>query len=214
MRTTSRTLATSVVFTSMMAFAARAGAEAPPPPGSASAPVAAPLPSATTGPLYALPPPQPPREVWYGWQTLIAAGASMTVGLVPIFFGEGVALYTYPVGIGGSVFSGPIVHWAHGRVGRGFAVLGMNLGFTGLGLGLSIPIACAVEKCDGFYFTYGMLSSYVGAAIGVALDVALLSTYTPPPPSAFTKPPSVLASMVPILDVGRGRAVFGVGSAF
>ncbi|UQA56885.1 hypothetical protein [Polyangium aurulentum] len=157
-----------------------------------------------------------PREVWYGHQTLIVAGASVTTAAVPsLLFGDtGVAL-SWPAGIGGLVLGGPIVHWAHGRVGRGFAVLGMNLGATGVGIGVfGLPVACAFEKCDGFYLSYGILGSYVGALIGVTIDVAALSTYQPPAPSAVARTPRVLDSLVPVIDVRKDRTVLGLAGAF
>src|SRR5262245_14666089 len=103
---------------------------------------------AASAPAYAQPsatsPPPPPStdpaggEVWYGWQTLIVGGISGAAAVVAIGLGEdgsGVVLGA-PVGLGGFVFGGPIVHWAHGRVGRGFAVLGMNVGVAGVGAAL------------------------------------------------------------------------------
>ncbi|HVK64704.1 MAG TPA: hypothetical protein VM694_09525, partial [Polyangium sp.] len=68
--------------------------------------------------VYALPSVEGPREVWYGWQTLTIAGASLGLGTVPaVFFG--VHPYVWPLSLSGMVFGGPIVHWKHGRVGRG-----------------------------------------------------------------------------------------------
>jgi hypothetical protein len=156
-----------------------------------------------------------PHEVWYGYQTLIVAGASVTTAAVPLVFGESGILLGWPAGLGGLVFGGPIVHWAHGRVGRGFGVLGMNIGAAGVGLGVfGIPVACAFEKCDGFYLTYGILGSYVGALVGVAIDVAALSTYQPPARPAFARTPRVLDSVVPVIDVRRDRTVLGLSGAF
>lgn len=161
------------------------------------------------------PSPPPPRpEVWYGWQSLIGVSVGLTVGIVPSIFSPAMSLYLWPAGLGGVVFSGPIAHWAHKRVGRGFAVLGMNVGAGVLGLVVGgIPVACAVEKCDGFYFVYGLVGSYVGATIAAALDIALLSKYQPPEPRVGARP-SFVESLTPILDVGRGRTVFGLQGAF
>ncbi|MDI1483279.1 hypothetical protein [Polyangium sp. y55x31] len=164
-------------------------------------------------PSYVVLPSEQPRKVWYGWQTITIAGASLGVGTfpAPLF---NVHVYLWPVALTGMVVGGPIVHWKHGRVGRGFAVLGMNLGITGTALGLSLPVGCIFEKCDGFYFQYMMGMSYVGAAIGVAIDAAFLSTYEPPEPQMARRPPSTLDSLVPVLDVRPGHTVFGVAGAF
>jgi hypothetical protein len=156
-----------------------------------------------------------PATRWYGYQTLIVAGASVTTGAVPWAFGETGGVLAWPAGLGGLVLGGPIVHWAHGRVGRGFAVLGMNVGATALGIGVfGIPVACAFEKCDGFYFSYGILGSYVGALVAVAIDVAALSTYQPPVQPAVARTPRVLDSLAPVIDVRTDRTVLGLSGAF
>jgi len=153
-------------------------------------------------------------EVWYGWQSLIGVSASLTTGLASSIFGVSGMVFSWPAGLGGTVFSGPIVHWAHGRVGRGFAVLAMNIGGAGLGLAVGgLPVACAIEECDGFYLTYGIVGSYVGATIGAVIDIALLSKYKAPPRPIATRP-SVLDSVVPVVDLRAGRAVFGLGGVF
>jgi hypothetical protein len=156
-----------------------------------------------------------PRKVWYGHQTLIVAGASVVTGAVPgLVLGESGFALAAPAGLGGLVFGGPIVHWAHGRVGRGFAVLGMNIGASGLGMGIvGLPVACAFEKCDGFYFTYGLLGSYVGALIGVIIDVSVLSTYEPAP-QTMARTPRVIDTLAPVIDVRQDRTVLGVSGMF
>ncbi|MDI1451064.1 hypothetical protein [Polyangium sp. 6x1] len=160
-----------------------------------------------------LPPPEGPRKVWYGWQTLTIAGVSLGVGTVPaVFFG--VHPYVWPLSLSGMVFGGPIMHWKHGRVGRGFAVLGMNVGITGTAVGLSLPVACMFEKCDGLYLEYTIGMSYLGALIGVTIDAAVLSTYEPPAPLTARRPTSTLDSLVPVIDVRPGQTVFGVAGAF
>jgi hypothetical protein len=157
-----------------------------------------------------------PATRWYGYQTLIVAGASVTTAVVPLVaFDEPGLIVGWPPALGGLVLGGPIVHWAHGRVGRGFAVLGMNVGATALGIGVfGIPVACAFEKCDGFYFSYGILGSYVGALVAVAIDVAALSTYQPPVQPAVARTPRVLDSLAPVIDVRTDRTVLGLSGAF
>jgi len=153
------------------------------------------------------------REEWYGWQTLTVAGASLGVGTMPAV-PLGVHPFTWPLGLGGCVFGGPIVHWKHGRIGRGFAVLGMNAGITTLALGASLPIGCQYEKCDGFYFEYMWIMSYVGAMIGVGIDVAFLSTYRPPPSKVAERGPRLIDTLTPMVDVRPDRTVVGVGGLF
>ncbi|MRG91012.1 hypothetical protein [Polyangium spumosum] len=154
-----------------------------------------------------------PREVWYGWQTLTIAGASLGVGTFPAAL-FGVHPYVWPLGLGGVVLGGPIVHWKHGRVGRGFAVLGMNVGGAALGMGLSMPVGCVFEKCDGIYFQYLWAGSYLGALIGVAIDAAFLSKYEPPEPREAALLPRGFESITPMIDVRPDRTVLGVRGLF
>ena len=167
----------AAVLTLITASASAAAQPLPPPPPSGAPP--APPPGAVP-----IAPPLAPREEWYRWQTLIGTGASLTVGFVPGVFSESWLVLVSPLGLGGVVFTGPIVHWAHGRIGRGFGVLGMNMGAAVVGLFVGgIPVACRFEGCDGFYASYGIGGAYVGATITAVIDAAFLSTYNPPPPA-------------------------------
>lgn len=112
-----------------------------------------------------------PREVWYGWQTLIIMGVS-----APLTFAYGVGLF-------GFTFGGPIVHWSHGHVGRGFGALGLNFGLTAVGGLLGVAAFCSNDGCRGLF---GGLSGAAGGVIGGGLglltaniiDVAALSYET------------------------------------
>ncbi len=81
---------------------------------------------------------------WYGWQGLILDGAGLSIGLSvaianahrdsqasganarasrPASFAENMTIPLWALGVVG----GPIIHWSHGRLGIGFASLGMRL---------------------------------------------------------------------------------------
>jgi hypothetical protein len=75
---------------------------------------------------------RPAEREWYGWQTLLLDGLSLTAVGLPVLFGAnstspGVVLIdvvAFP-----TLFLGtPITHMLHGNIGRGFASLGMRLG--------------------------------------------------------------------------------------
>jgi hypothetical protein len=66
----------------------------------------------------------PKKPVWYGWQTLLVDGASVLALLGGI---------TAPVGMVGYFVGGPIVHFAHGHVGKGLGDLGLRVGAPLLG---------------------------------------------------------------------------------
>lgn len=93
------------------------------------------------------------EERWYGWQTLLAATPSNLLGLIGMISEPSLAMAAYPL----NAFAGPIVHWAHGNVGRGFATLGLNL---------SVPLLFAVVG------TVAGRSNDYGGAIGMNLGIA------------------------------------------
>jgi hypothetical protein len=127
--------------------------------------------------LVAEPAPREPHveEHWYGWQTLIVDAAS--VGFViaatvadsePLFW----------VGMGGYLFGAPIVHFAHARVGIGFADMGVR---TAAALVLLFAAVLVLiddfdgDSSDGDSLTVlGIFA--IGALIGAsALDAAVLA---------------------------------------
>ncbi|TKD12731.1 hypothetical protein [Polyangium fumosum] len=185
------------------------GPYAPYPPG----PYPQPPPNGAWGRGYALPLPGWSTEVptqkvkrWYGWQTLIGVVAGDLVSVV----GMGTPI-TY-VGIAGHVLTGPIVHWAHGHVGKGFASLGLNVGLP-LGGGLLGLMAGAGTGYEAIgYVAIGALVGYVAAP---ALDMAVFSTETVEAPQESVKgarailPSSV--TVVPMMGQDRmGLSVMGL----
>jgi len=109
---------------------------------------------------------------WYGWQNLIVDGGVIVGGLVltgATNEAGGVVLVT------GYFFGGPIVHWSHGQVGRGFASLGIRVAapllFAGLGY--------AVFQRDGSGDLRGLAGAILGFGLGVlsaiVIDAAALA---------------------------------------
>ncbi|MRG94139.1 hypothetical protein [Polyangium spumosum] len=135
---------------------------------------------------------------WYGWQTLIGVLAGDLITLV----GQGSAV-SY-LGVVGHVFSGPIVHWAHGNVGQGFASLGLNVGAP-LGGGLIGMMAGAGDGLDALgYAAIGALVGYFAAPI---IDIAAMSTETVEVPNTPKKGARALwpssVTVVPMMDQNR-----------
>lgn len=102
----------------------------------------------------------------YGWQILLASAPADLMALVGLFpRSTEWAMIAYPV----FVFAGPIVHWAHGNVGRGFASLGVNLAapllFAGLGTAIS-------RSGDVYLGAVGMNVGIAGAQLLDALVFA------------------------------------------
>lgn len=137
-----------------------------------------PSPVAAPAPAYA-PPIRRKVSTWYGWQTLIVDGsvvlASAVVGPTSDSFSATSALF-----LGGYLLGGPIVHFAHGEVGKGFGSLGLRVvlplagGVTGGLIGVS------TSDGDGFAalgsFAGGAsIGVLVGAAGAILIDVAALA---------------------------------------
>jgi hypothetical protein len=157
---------------------------------------------------------------WYGWQTLIADGA--TIGLAFATRGN-------PYVTGASYGLAPtIVHFAHGNVGRGFGDLGIRLvapPLLGLGGGL-IGMATAPDDAYGLSKLGGFI---VGAGIGVitgyvaavTIDAAALSWETVPADSVAPTTSRERVSSFHVAptfalnpDKKGASAVAGLGGAF
>ena len=105
---------------------------------------------------------QPPPAS-YGSQTgALDLAAILTVGIgaatqVPLIAALGGATY---------LLGGPVTHWAHGHIGRGFGSLGLRIAlpvaFGYLGGVFGSGISCSAEDCR-FYNALG------GSALGIAV---------------------------------------------
>jgi hypothetical protein len=134
----------------------------------------------------------------------------------------GVSLLLTPVfgvGVLGLLFGGPAVQWVHGHTGRGFAVLGMNVGGTLAGFGLGWAVACGGSRCRGELGGYGILiGGTVGAAVGLLVtnivNAAVLSDEDPPElsPSRARRAPGI--TLAPQIDLSPDRGQLGVVGTF
>lgn len=117
------------------------------------------------------------KESWYGWQTMIAGGASL---MLPLFLlipdqnstEEEAILVTSSLG---HSFGGPIVHWSHKALGKGFASLGINV--VGVTAGLFLGVAASgKDLSDAFYGA--ITGAYVGGVAAILVD-SLWLAYEP-----------------------------------
>lgn len=144
------------------------------------------------------PPQAPPRGPtrpthWYGYETLATDGAALLLAVpaltsntsaVQSVFGVG-SVMTYGLGA-------PIVHFAHGHVGAGFADLGLRvgmplvLGFFGGLIGATTyqPPPCSSSTLCGWGNMLGaaaaagegvIIGGLLGAGGAVALDAAMIA---------------------------------------
>src|SRR6185437_3968534 len=157
-------LALTLTAAALLAAApARAQAPAPAYPQSAPPwppPYAQPVPPPPTAYVAVWPPPayaQPASSdtgrrgplTWYGWQTLLAVAPfdiAMFAGLGN-FSSQG-GKDAFFTGFVGRNLAPSVVHMAHGRVGTGFASIGLHAATTATGIAIGYGIGIALEaKC-------------------------------------------------------------------
>jgi hypothetical protein len=205
----------------LAAFALILAASAAAPAVRAQPTAAAPLTTAPAAQAWAplpwrTPPPVEPSRRWYGWQTLIVDGVSI-VTAVAASTPPSQVLLGMPIGGAGVLFGGPIVHWAHGHVGKGFASLGILFAGSLVGGAIGVAVGCAsgfaVRCSEGLSWRMaGFLVGFpVGALVGSAFDVALLAYEKR---DSLSRPAPRAGSFLPVIDARRDRLVLGLGGAF
>lgn len=134
-------------------------------------------------------PDRPRQHNWYGWQVMMADAASVTsVHLGLEQRSEELAL----LGVGGYFFGGPLVHWAHGHVGKGFGSLGIRVG---------APIAGAmIGEWEG------LALGFVGAWVIDAAALAHENVEEERPKSGW--------QLAPVASITPKQSLFGVSGAF
>lgn len=146
------------------------------------------------------------KERWYGWQTLLGLAGSHALLVAGAVANQPVVI---GVGISGHFFVGPITHWAHGHVGRGFGALGINVGVP-LG-GALLGVALGSPGGDTGLAVGGVIGAFVGVVVAPIIDVVALS-YEPVEPS--TKDSARLTpsrvSLVPLLGPGQKGASLSI----
>lgn len=149
-----------------------------------------------------------PRRGWYGWQTLIVDGASLSALVLGagLSNGDGDAGGLVALGLLGYEFGPGIVHFVHRNPGRGFASMGLRLGMPLAGAFFG---ASAASNCDGFLCeaegaAAGLLLGMAGA---IALDAALFAYDEQP-----VKSPR-MGWWVPRLAVTPRRAWIGIAGS-
>lgn len=141
----------------------------------------------------------------YGWQTITADGATVVTTIL-VSQSESAPW----VFLGGYLFSGPVIHWAHGNVGTGFGSLAMRA---------AAPIAgaymgCALDSGGGGYgclggAALGLLAGYITA---VTVDAAALAYEDASGEQRVAK--RTTPTIVPSAAFRRDGATFGLQAMF
>jgi hypothetical protein len=163
------------------------------------------------------PDPRPTREVWYGWQTLLADAVSLTIAI-----GAGLQ-ESYSLGFvsyGSYCLLPSAVHWAHGNVGTGFADLGMRgvgpIATFLLGGGLSLAASANKDGHEAFYLG-GLVGWGLGYIATVIVDAAVFA-YDKPQKPAESGQTSWLhrrgIRAAPTVRLGMDAASVGLGGTF
>jgi hypothetical protein len=200
------------------ASAALPPAKDPTPPAATQTPLPVPAPAPVTQQVPPMDLGPSPRVVTpaYGWHVVAADGTSLVLaGVGGLSQSVGVAM----MGLAGYVLASPIVHWAHGNVGTGFASLGLRLavplGATFLGALLGWGLSYSVSGgCRG---DFGCLGGFaVGGGIGF---LAGLSGTTMIDALVFAKErvedaPKTGVRWVPSFSVEKGGGRLTLGGTF
>jgi hypothetical protein len=185
----SRTCAAATIAFELLALAAPAAAQSPPAPADT---------------------PRRLERRWYGWQTLATDGAAITLLAGTALLTDGappgpLPTTGYVLGTLSYAFGGPIVHFAHGNPGWGFASFGLRVPapvITSLG---AMGVYCGLQP--GEYC--GLIGvPFAGAAIlaAIAIDAAVFAYDDVPVESVGDTPFRIL----PIASVTRRGASLGL----
>jgi hypothetical protein len=159
----------------------------------------------------------PVERRWYGWQILIPdLAGSLLSGIGAFVPGAGGSALLI-TGSTVAFFGGPIVHWAHGHVGRGFAsMFGLRLGLplagglVGFGLG-------SLGGSAGALLGFGLGTSVL-ALTGIIVDIAALAYDEPATSAAAARAhrPARTWAVAPFgtFDPIRGSAIAGISGVF
>lgn len=153
---------------------------------------------------------------WYGWQPLIADGAATALIVTGTVFvvraaasdtSESSVVLLAPLSLGvlGYLFAAPIIHWAHGRVGTGFASLALRAvgPLAGVGLGALVQGVAGHDNTAG-----GIVGGLVGATAAVVVDDAVLARET-----VVTRPVATM-SIAPGVDRERRAGLLTLHGTF
>ena len=158
-------------------------------------------------------------HVWYGYQTLIADVVLFSSGAVGIALKEP-TLTT--VGVIGYFAGAPVIHFAHGHVGRGFGDFGLRCAFPvgGLLVGTLVGAFAASAQSSSASTDTVVTGLAIGAVAGVAgaiaFDAAFLADETVEHTDGEARARPPLPSFVarPTIGVVKGGVAVGLAGSF
>ncbi len=121
--------------------------------------------------------PPPTEEHWYGWQTLTTDGASLLLLIIAGASSDALdgAGAIGSLSLGTYLLGGPVVHFAHENVGRGFGSLALR---GGLPIVFGV-VGVQLENCQEGEWFCGLGGAVLGGLLGIVtaitVDASLLS---------------------------------------
>jgi hypothetical protein len=134
---------------------------------------------------------------WYGWQILLADGA--TFGMAAVTEQGEIAL--------GWIGTGAVVHAAHGNYGRSVASVGLRVGLPLLGASAG---AASASGCTGDFCGLGdvLVGGLVGMGAAEVIDLVMAND------EHDIAPPRKSQSWTPVASVRHSGATFGIAARF
>jgi hypothetical protein len=139
------------------------------------------------------------KTVWYGSQTLAVDGIS-AAACATVF-----GLF---VGVPGLVFGAPIVHWVHGRIGIGFASMGMRMGMAAGASALGAAIGAGIDEgCNHTCRDAPAIGAVIGIITGAVGAIALDAIYLAYEEKTVPRAVRLFPSVSPVLGGATGVLV-------
>jgi hypothetical protein len=161
------------------------------------------------------------KKEWYGWQTLMADGGALLLGVAAGGSkSDGLGVFAY-----GTYLLGPgLIHMAHGNYGVGGGSMGIRLLAPPVGAVLGLALGAASCRSRNLGFDRGnsacilgntVVGGLVGYVAAVVLDAALFSYERPSPtPVAGSAKRKPKATVVPTGNFTTESAQVGLAGSF
>ena len=121
------------------------------------------------------------HSVWYGWQIIVVDGMSLVVLPLAAARASSASAPLLSLAVGGYVLGGPIVHVAHGEIGRAAGSLGLRTGLplagaaSGYLVGAATTGDCHGDLCGLTAVVFGAVGGVLGVVAATIIDPAALA---------------------------------------
>lgn len=151
---------------------------------------------------------------WYGWQTLMVDGVSLLV--MPVVAAKAESTSALYLVVGGYALGGPVVHLAHGEIGRAAGSLGLRVAMPFLGALAGVMVQ---GDCRGDFgcISGAIIGGGLGVVAAVVIDSAVLAyeRVEDEPAVAKTPPKRSGVALSPLAGPRKeGGFDVGVGGVF